>query len=176
MEMKTRPLSGSWAIACGLVALGSVAFGCDASVDALGSSELGISTIYPNPDVCPDAPTEAMTSVDELGDLTELAACGDVPQGTICAYDVRDAEGAYNGWAAYVCGCSVEGNWKNVGTTNPGYACPDLAPEPGAACDSPLPGPCAYYPDKQAYCVDGTWKYYEPSPRYPCSVLGSIVP
>jgi len=173
--MKTRPLSLARRIACGLALLGSFAFGCDAKIDALGSSELGLSTSYPNPDVCPEAPSEAMRSADELGDLTELAACSDVPPGTICAYDVRSSDGDYNGWLAYVCGCKVEGNWKNVGTAIEGYACPDPAPVAGAPCDA-LPGPCPYYPDQQAYCVDGAWKYYEAGPRYLCDALGIIAP
>jgi hypothetical protein len=177
MDMKTRPLSVARTLACGLALLGSVAFGCDANVDALGSSGMELSMAYPNPDECPAAPTAAMTSVDHLGDLTELGACEDVPAGTFCAYDVRNTDGAYTGWAAYVCGCTVEGNWKNVGTANSGYACPDLPPVEGAACD-PLPGnePCPYYPDQQAYCMGGAWTYLEASPRYPCDLLGTIAP
>jgi len=174
--MKTRPLSRARTIACGLALLGSGAFGCDQQVDALGISEQGLTTTYPNADVCPVAPTDAMQSYDQFGDTAALAVCNDVPAGTICSYDVRDGEGAYIGWAAYVCGCAIEGKWKNVGTVNSGYACPDVAPVAGAACE-PLPNnePCPYYPDQQAYCVAGAWKYYE-SPRYPCDLLGSIAP
>ncbi|HKO92091.1 MAG TPA: hypothetical protein VJU61_13100 [Polyangiaceae bacterium] len=175
--MKTRQLSAARALACGLALLGSVAFGCDARVDALGTSETELSTIYPNAEVCPEAPTEAMKSVDRFGDLTELGVCNDVPAGTLCGYDVRNADGAYTGWATYVCGCSVEGNWKNVGSANSGYACPDLAPLEGAPCE-PLPSneSCPYFPDQQAFCVGGLWHYYEPTPRYPCDLLGVIVP
>ena len=175
--MKTRQLSVGRTIAYGVAALGGVAFGCDARIDALGSAGSELSTVYPNPDVCPEAPTEAMTSVDRLGDLTELADCSDVPAGTTCGYDVRNTDDAYMGWSAYVCGCTVEGNWKNVGTANSGYACPDLAPLEGAACE-PLPQnePCPYYPDQLAFCVSGAWRYYEPGPRYPCDLLGTIAP
>jgi hypothetical protein len=174
MDMKTRQLSGSCALARVLVLLVS-AVGCDASVDALGSSTQEISTIYPNPDECPEAPTEAMTADDKFGDLSELAACPGTPPGTVCAYDVRDTNGAYDGWAAYVCGCTVENHWKDIGTTITGYECPDLAPAPGAPCEA-LPGPCPYYPNLQASCIDGAWLYYEPGPRYPCDALGVILP
>ena len=175
--MKTRPLSEARTLVGGLALLGSVAFGCDARVNALGTSETELSTTYPNPDVCPDAPTEAMQSVDRLGDLTELGGCSDVPAGTLCGYDVRSPDGAYHGWSAYVCGCTVEGNWKNVGSVNSGYPCPDLAPLEGAPCD-PVPNneSCPYYPDQQAFCVGSAWHYYEPSPRYPCELLGTIAP
>lgn len=172
--MRTRTLSASATFGCGLALLGSVALGCDAPVHALGSSEQGLSTEYPNPSVCPEAPTEAMLSYDSGGDFSASSTCSDVPAGTICAYDVRDVDGAYNGWAGYVCGCTVEGHWKNVGTNTGGVACPELAPDEGAACD-PVPGSCPYYPDHFAVCTAAGW-HYEPGPRYPCDLLGKIVP
>jgi hypothetical protein len=172
--MKTRQISPARMSACGLALLGSVAAACDASVDALGSSGSELSTIYPNAEECPAEPTEEMTNNDEFGDVTELDRCTGVTPGTVCAYDVRDSSDGYQGWAAYVCGCTVQGKWKSVGTTIEGYACPDRAPPSGAPCDA-LPGPCPYYPNQQAYCVDGAWQYYEPGPRYPCPELDNTL-
>jgi hypothetical protein len=175
--MKTRQLSVARTLACGLLVQGGVAFGCDARVDALGESESELSTPYPNPDICPDAPTDVMRNADKFADIEKMSACNDVPAGTICGYDVRNADGAYTGWAAYVCGCDVESNWKNVGTANSGYACPDLAPLEGAPCE-PLPNNenCSYYPNQFADCLGGTWHYSGEGPRYRCDLLGVIVP
>lgn len=171
--MKTRQRSAARIILCGLAAFGSTAIGCDARIDALGSSELELSSRYPNPEVCPDAPTAAMTSNETN---LSLRSCSDFPVGTVCAYDVRNADGDYDGWAAYVCGCrDVEPLWENVGSVTDGYACPEDAPLAGAACDSSSPGPCPYYPDQRASCIAGAWTY-ETTPRFACERLGNVVP
>jgi hypothetical protein len=105
-----------------------------------------------------------------------LRSCSDFPLGTLCGYAARGTGGAYIGWAAYVCGCNdVEPLWQNVGGTTNDQACPEDAPIEGAACDSALPEPCPYYPDQQASCVAGVWKY-ETTPRWACEMLGRSAP
>lgn len=167
--MKTRQLSASGIIAGGLALLGGFTFGCEARVHALGTSQQELGTVYPpNPAACPESPTQAMLSYDSGGALSASSVCSDVPAGTTCAYELRDSDGGYSGWAEYVCGCSVEGHWQNIGTHIEGWACPDQAPVEGAACD-PAQLECPYYPNQFAVCVQGAWQI-ETGPRTQCDL------
>ena len=174
--MKMVQCSTARRIVCGL-ALAAGIIACDERVDALGVAEMGISSgRYPdNSEQCPEAPTAAMTSVDQAAPTPEQSSCADVPVGTFCAYDVKDAEGAYQGWAGYVCSCrdGAEGLWYNIGTAIQGFACPEEPPVAGSVCSAA--GPCPYYPNRQAECLGGIWTYTE-MPRFYCDVLGVVLP
>jgi hypothetical protein len=140
----------------------SAVIGCEQDVDAIGfaaaEQEL-LSKEIENPEVCPEAPDDAMLQAD---DYLPGAVCNDVPDGTLCAYNIA------NGWAGYVCGCHTENVWHRTGTSGPPElaspgGCPDGIPVDGTLCqegDVPI-GPCLYYPNLFVSCDSGLWQVWK---------------
>jgi hypothetical protein len=142
--------------------------GCETSADAIGRADISLipesADGLGSSELCPKQYDARLFAAEASDDGT----CGDLPEGTLCAYQME------NGWKGYVCGCYTEGRFSEVGVTGPENAeCPNSVPTKGDVCDSEIEaGPCVYFPNVFASCnEEGKWQVWDLGDAYECPRL-----